>query len=57
MMSMSKNSTYNLIYSHGQNHDSSVLEWKESLSPMVNIEEVMKIEHYMFVYNLNTECY
>ena len=37
MMSMSKNSTYNLIYSLGQNHNRSVLEWKESLNPIVHI--------------------
>ena len=46
---MNKNSTYNLIYSLWQNHDSSVFKWKESLSPIVNIEEVMNIEHYLFI--------
>jgi hypothetical protein len=40
VLSMSENSTYDLIHSLGQNHDSTVLQWKDSLIPDVNILEV-----------------
>uniref|UniRef100_A0A1X7U296 DUF6589 domain-containing protein n=1 Tax=Amphimedon queenslandica TaxID=400682 RepID=A0A1X7U296_AMPQE len=48
MISMSKNSTYNLISLLGENHDFSVLQWKESLTPSdITDEDPIEIDHLM----------